>query len=295
LLPPFSDGVEVTLPSGPHHYSVKNWVGSISQGNTPQQAFDALLPRATPFQSGPSVDGAVINIPGFGPVRQLVDPDRLTIVNTTQPGHLLHPGNVFRSIVQEGDNLYVVTQGYGTGVFPSQNEDAAWLPWKLPDLEIRRELNPYTPLGYPMDEMNAAASIGNRSNTTSPGNTMSPVSGNGRFSQAGVEPSNPMQPVPLLPWTDGRPDPSNNQPARSLSRVSNNNSPASGFEPSAPAMQFALPGSSNSGGGIANWIAALAGVDPQNPTQAVPSSQADQLAGLYRDDPLQPWFTLRLR
>lgn len=111
-----------------------------------------------------SVDGGVVDIPNLGPVRQMVYPDRLEIVNTTLPGHRLHPGNVFRSIVQEGDNLYVVTQGYGTGVLPAANEIAARPTWQATDLGIRRELNPYTLLGYPMDEMNAVADIGSQPN-----------------------------------------------------------------------------------------------------------------------------------
>ena len=146
------------LPSGPHFYPVKSWVGSISQGNTPQQAFAALLPRATPFQSGPSIDDTV-DIPVLGRVKQFVDPDHLTIVNTTLPGHIAHPGNVFRSIVQEGDDLYVVTHGYGTGVLPWLNENAAPSVWRTSDIGIRLELNPYTLLGYPTDEMNAPAGI----------------------------------------------------------------------------------------------------------------------------------------
>jgi hypothetical protein len=105
----------------------------------------------------------------------------------------------------------------------------------------------------------------------------------------------PLSPInPLVP-NQRKPDAFNVMPVRSLSRVSGNNSPAFGFEPSAPAAQFTLPGSSISSGGIANWIAALAGVDPQNPTQAVPSPLDDQLRGFYVDDPLQPWLTQRPR
>ena len=158
---PFSCGAKITLSSGPHSYPVKNWVGRLSQGNTLQQAFGVLLGRATPFQGGePSIDNEVINIDGLGPVRQRVDRDRLTIVNTTEPDHVLHPGNVHRSIVQEGDDIYVVTHGYGTGIFPTLNEWAARGIWAMPDHEVRHKLNPYAPLGYPVDEMNAPAAIG---------------------------------------------------------------------------------------------------------------------------------------
>ncbi|MBV9984648.1 hypothetical protein [Bradyrhizobium sp.] len=154
---PFSNGTQVEVPSGPHTYQTKRWVGSVSAGLTPQRAFESLLWNATPFQTEKSVNGGTVKIPGLGSVRQLVDPDRLTVVNTTEPGHILHPGNVFRSIVQEGPDLYVVTQGYGTGMLPRQNEEGAPWAWGYPDFKIRFELNNQGPLGYPMDEMNAVS------------------------------------------------------------------------------------------------------------------------------------------
>jgi hypothetical protein len=153
LPPPF----DVTIPSGPHFYPIKAWVGSISQGNTPQQAFEALLRHASPLQSGSSFDGRVLDIPGFGQIQQRVDPDRMMVVNTTLPGHRLDPGNVHRWVVQEGDDLYVVTHGYGTGELPWLNEKTSGPGWWESHHKIRRELNPYTPLGYPMDEMNGTA------------------------------------------------------------------------------------------------------------------------------------------
>ncbi|WP_439369551.1 hypothetical protein [Bradyrhizobium sp. DASA03120] len=159
---PFSGGRQITVPSGPHHYQREQWVGSTTQGNTPQSAFESLKRHATPFQGDQiSADGAVIDVRGLGPIRQHVDDDRLTIVNTTMPGHVLHPGNVFRSIVQRGDDLYVVTEGYGTGILPGPNEGGKFI-WSWPDHKIRRELNPYPTLGYPMDEMNASAATGVR-------------------------------------------------------------------------------------------------------------------------------------
>jgi hypothetical protein len=159
-VPPFSGGTEVTLPTGPHHYSAKTWIGSVAGGVTPEQAFESLSRHATPFQSAASVDGGIVDIPGIGPVRQHVDPDRLTIVNTTEPGHLLHPGNVFRSIVRDGNDLYVVTDGYGTGIFPKANERYAPYGWLLePDAKMRIELNNQI-RGYPMDEMNVVAGTG---------------------------------------------------------------------------------------------------------------------------------------
>lgn len=75
-----------------------------------------------------------------------------------------HPGNVFRSIVQRGDDLYVVTEGYGTGALPGPNERAKFI-WSEPDHWIRHELNPYAALGYPMGEMNAPAATGIQAGT----------------------------------------------------------------------------------------------------------------------------------
>lgn len=172
---PFSSENAPIRIDGPHQYATKNWVGRISLGHTPEQAFAALSPRAAPFQSGPSVDGGVVDIPVLGPIRQHVDPDHLTIVNTTLPGHKLHPGNVFRSIVQEGDDLYVVTHGYGTGIFPKANEHGAPPLWNFLDLGVRGELNPDDPTlrGYPMDEMNALVGIGNAQNGVPIGSTPS--------------------------------------------------------------------------------------------------------------------------
>lgn len=152
---PLPAPLDLEIPTGPHFYPIRRWVGSISQGNTPQQAYEALLRHATPFQRETSVDGVEIDIPVVGPVRQQVDPGRLTVVNTTLPGHVLHSGNVHRSIVQEGDDLYVVTHGYGTGIFPQQNEKRAESVWRRSDHNIRHELSPYSALGYPMDEINA--------------------------------------------------------------------------------------------------------------------------------------------
>lgn len=152
---PLSAPLDLEVPSGPHFYPIRAWVGSVSQGNTPQQAFEALLRHATPFQRSISVDGGQIAIPGLGRVKQIVDPDRMIVVNTTLPDHLLHPGNVHRRIVQEGDNIYVVTHGYGTGILPQTNERLAKGGWALTHDSIRRELNPFGLLGYPMDEMNA--------------------------------------------------------------------------------------------------------------------------------------------
>jgi hypothetical protein len=156
---PEPEPIDLEVPSGPYFYPVKAWVGSLAQGNSPRQAFDALLQHATPFQRETGTDGGVVSIPFVGPVQQRVDTDRLTVVNTALPSHLLYPGNVHRSIVQEGDDLYVVTHGYGTGILTSQNESLGNAVWRPADHNIRHALNPYKPFGYPMDEMNAVTGV----------------------------------------------------------------------------------------------------------------------------------------
>jgi hypothetical protein len=45
---PFSGGAVVTLPSGPHFYPLKTWIGSVSSGVTPQQAFESLSKECNP-------------------------------------------------------------------------------------------------------------------------------------------------------------------------------------------------------------------------------------------------------
>ena len=117
--------------------------------------------------------------------------------------------------------------------------------------------------------------------------------GDWRFPFAGIDPSNPTRPVPPL-QTDS-------QPAPGLVRVSDNRSPA------APASQAPVPDASEPAapvapsnepkfsGGLLGRLAALMGVDPENPTQLAPPPLDDQSRGFYRDDPLQPWFVQRQR
>src|SRR5207249_2524296 len=58
----------------------------------------------------------------------------------------------------------------------------------------------------------------------------------------------------------------------------------------APAVPLALSDSPGfSGGGLPGRIAALAGIDLQDPMQLAPPPTQDGLHGFYRDDLLQPW------
>jgi hypothetical protein len=76
----------------------------------------------------------------YAPIKHEIFPGERTIVNTTKRGHPLYSGNVHRTVVQEGDDLYVVTHGYGTG---RKLPDAfsRWL-WQKVDEKIRDEFKP---------------------------------------------------------------------------------------------------------------------------------------------------------
>ena len=112
---PIGKGIDIPIPTGPHYYRARSWVGRASDGITPMQVLQSLLRHATPFQSAIAEDGKTTAIPILGSVRHKVDPERRMVVNTTEPDHLLDPGNVHRSVVQDDDDIYVQSDGYGTG------------------------------------------------------------------------------------------------------------------------------------------------------------------------------------
>jgi hypothetical protein len=60
-----------------------------------------------------------------------------------------------------------------------------------------------------------------------------------------------------------------------------------------PPSIWGLPDNSDTSD-AGNWFTRLGGVTSQNPTQPAPSLD-NSLRGLYRDDPLQPWFVQRQR
>lgn len=140
---------------------------------------------------------------------------------------------------------------------------------------------------------------------------------------------NPTQAAPLL-QPDAMPDAVDEPPVRRLSRSTYSLSEGSAFDTTSPspAVQGSLSlndayleylkrshanqaqasvldtstpatlvpsDDSNFSGGLLGRMAALMGVDPQNPDQLAPPPQDDALRGLYRDDSLQPWTLQRFR
>jgi hypothetical protein len=82
---------------------------------------------------------------------------------------------------------------------------------------------------------------------------------------------------------------------RYLNELDGKNSQASVFGTSAPPVPLAPSDAQNVSGGVLGRVAALAGIDPQNPAQLAPPPLDDQPRGYYRDDPVQPWFVQRQR
>jgi hypothetical protein len=76
--------------------------------------------------------------------------------------------------------------------------------------------------------------------------------------------------------------------------MNGNTSSASVFDAKVPAVPFLRPNETlpaepqKSSSDLADWIAVLAGVDPQNLTQAARSPLDDRLRDFYRNDPA--WF-----
>lgn len=150
--------------NGEHQYETKHFVGKVSQGVTAEMAFEALRHHAAPLQlSRISKDGDITDIP-LGPlggkVEHFIFPEHLTIVNTTLPKHIFHPGNVFRRVVQEGDDIYIVSKGYGTGNFPDFNKAISIPTWYVTDQSIRERLS--SPVGPSLQDF--GVSLHDRSN-----------------------------------------------------------------------------------------------------------------------------------
>jgi hypothetical protein len=78
-------------------------------------------------------------------------------------------------------------------------------------------------------------------------------------------------------------------------RLDANQSQASAANAGMPAATLAPSDDSNFSGGLLGRLAALMGVDPQNPDQLAPLPQDDELRAFYRDNPAQPWTLQRWR
>lgn len=65
------------------------------------------------FQGATNLRQPLPPAPISNPVIMLVDPQNYTISNYTLPGHILSPGKVIRTVVEDCDEIKIVTVGYG--------------------------------------------------------------------------------------------------------------------------------------------------------------------------------------
>ncbi|MDF3982573.1 RHS repeat-associated core domain-containing protein [Luteibacter sp. PPL554] len=128
-----------SLGLDPHHYSVTNFICSVTQpGCTPQNVFDRLRRYSAPFSdpSHPIKSGDTETIPWLGPVVHGVDPSNCSITNTTLPGHKLYPGQVTRTVVNDNGMISIITDGTGDGPMSTLNDALAYPLWSTVDGNI---------------------------------------------------------------------------------------------------------------------------------------------------------------
>ena len=131
---------------GQHSYYSITYVGEVNQGFgnnglglTPEFVFsEGLLHYPTPWFDttpffGPVSTGDWKIAAPVGVVRETVDPANLSVTNSTTYFHLLYPGDVTRSVVQDGNSIFIVTHGTGSGLFPRADELLAPPVWNWTD------------------------------------------------------------------------------------------------------------------------------------------------------------------
>jgi len=121
---------------GWHDYTTKNMVCAAELQCTQQEMVDQLSRFAVPGRdpSKPVQSGNVydvfdprtkVSLPGSyqwqafaGKVLTLVSDDGMSVTNITRPLHILHDGQITRTLSTEGGAWYVTTRGIGNNVLP---------------------------------------------------------------------------------------------------------------------------------------------------------------------------------
>jgi len=96
-------------------------------------------------------------------------------------------------------------------------------------------------------------------------------------------------PAGLLPSITGQPPlPYTSEQLQYLEQANGNNPQASASGAGGAPVRAVSPANRNYSGNVSNWIAGLAGVDPQNPTQPAPSQDSRAL-GFFTNKPMPQW------
>lgn len=91
---------------------------------------------ATKFEGAAVNTGDTTSVALLGDVTHLVYPEYGVVVNITESGHALHPGIVVRQVVESNGIFSIITEGVGTGILPSVNEDLAGWVWSSDDAKF---------------------------------------------------------------------------------------------------------------------------------------------------------------
>jgi hypothetical protein len=114
---------EITLAAydqGSHYY---NFSIPLCLGCSPRTAFDVVRAFSAPGAGYAQNGTHKVILTGNNPISQTVDPDTLTITNTTLPGHVFYPGTVKLSVGQDqGGVVSLNVVGQGTGPYATDNQ-----------------------------------------------------------------------------------------------------------------------------------------------------------------------------
>ena len=93
-------------------------------------------------------DGMIVNVnvlmTKHNPVIVSVIPKMYSIINTTLPAHILHPGSVTRKLIKIADSIVIDTQGIGSGTLQGASN---YLPLNIIMGYIPQLPRKYTPSG----------------------------------------------------------------------------------------------------------------------------------------------------
>jgi hypothetical protein len=122
-----------TLGTSEHHYTLSNFICSPleSASCTTSQVFLLLREHPTPVDRNTPINTCdvtyipplVSSFPSFsriGHVISYVNPTALSVTNVTLPDHVLYPGQVARSVINDSGFIYILTVGTGDPI------DAWW-------------------------------------------------------------------------------------------------------------------------------------------------------------------------